>query len=562
MKRIIKHLHLIFISFFMLLLAASCDSNLNENIKDDPYGGGKEPLGVGLSTDVPSPSSAYPGDTVVFKAKGFLNWCDPQSGRYDFEFYISDERAEIVTATDSTITVKVPNNLSSGIAYVLLQDQVFYGPRLTILGNIAIDNAYLFKGASGPIYDCVEHYSKPRIYYPVGSYIYAYYNETSSQRFTCISMVMENGTVSGKWVTDFKLDPGQGAGVDRTNPGVTDEEVYINSFNYFPSDHTVLLSGKFTTYGYGSIPVNNITVATSEVGSSYTAVALPSKINNATRNVNIPNFNGGTLEAPVRTFVTSDENVIAVGNITNYCTINTEKSYAEQLVLEYTKVASVLRMSKTGELDTGYRKDAQGVIGSILDAAIVENDGIVVVGTFNSFDGQAVSNIVKLDSTGALDVTFMANIGSGANSNINKIRYNKTKKKILITGEFSEFNGIPAQGLVMLNDDGTRDETFNVRAMEGGLPNFAYLLDGQSVIAVSGTFTKYDGVTRQGFLLLNLDGTAMQQFNVPGIFQGELYKVIEGRTSTDSRGLLLLGDFTRFDGQRVQNAVMLEIDFD
>ena len=57
----------------------------------------------------------------------------------------------------------------------------------------------------------------------------------------------------------------------------------------------------------------------------------------------------------------------------------------------------------------------------------------------------------------------MKNIGTGANGSITKIRYNKNKKKILITGEFSEFNGIPAQSVVMLNDDGTRDEIFQDR---------------------------------------------------------------------------------------------------
>ena len=50
--------------------------------------------------------------------------------------------------------------------------------------------------------------------------------------------------------------------------------------------------------------------------------------------------------------------------------------------------------------------------------------------------------------------------------------------------------------------------------------------------------------------------------NVPGIFQGELYKVIETRTSTNSNGLLLLGDFSRFDGNMVRNAIMIEVDYE
>ena len=171
---------------------------------------------------------------------------------------------------------------------------------------------------------------------------------------------------------------------------MTDIECYLNSFTYFPSDHRVLLSGKFSEYGWDKLPVNNITIATNEVASYYKTVALPSKKNNTSINCKIPVFNGGTLEAPVRTFITSNEKVVAVGNITNYCRINTEKSYAESMVLDYSKVASVLRMSRTGELDDSYRRDAEGVVGQILDACMVESDGIVIVGTFSSFDGQSV----------------------------------------------------------------------------------------------------------------------------------------------------------------------------
>jgi hypothetical protein len=559
MKKIKKRMIVCFMGISSMFY--SCNSDLNDNIKDDPYGGGKAPLGVGLLTEAPSPSSAYPNDTVIFKAKGLLNWCDPQVRHYDFEFFISDEKTEIITATDTTLTIKVPENLSSGISHIVLKDQVFYGPRLTVLGNIRIDRQYKFKGTSGPVYDCVEHYSKAQVFYPVGDYQYAYYNETSSQRFSCISMVLTDGSVSGKWATDFKLDPGQGAGIDISNPSITDRECYINSFAYFPSDNRVLLSGIFTQYGYGEVPANNITIATNEVASYYTSVTLPSIRNAAGVSCKIPVFNGGTLEAPVRTFITSDEKVVAAGNITNYCRINIDKSYAEAMVLDYEKVASVLRMERTGDLDTLYRKDAAGVIGQIKDACMDENDGVVIVGSFNSFDGQTVHNIVKLKADGTLDETFLSNTGTGANGAINKIRYNKNKGKALLIGEFSVFNGIPSQGAVMLNVDGTRDEDFNIGRMEGGMPNFACLLNNDKIV-LSGTFTKYDGVTRRGFLMLDRDGKAMQRFNVPGTFMGELYRVIESRTSTNSNGLLLLGDFSRFDGEKVRNAVMIEIDYE
>ena len=75
MKHITIYSLMIVCSVFTSLLVTSCNSDLNSNIKDDPYSGGKAPLGIGLLAESPSPESAYPNDTVVFKAKGMLNWC-------------------------------------------------------------------------------------------------------------------------------------------------------------------------------------------------------------------------------------------------------------------------------------------------------------------------------------------------------------------------------------------------------------------------------------------------------------------------------------------------------
>ena len=62
--------------------------------------------------------------------------------------------------------------------------------------------------------------------------------------------------------------------------------------------------------------------------------------------------------------------------------------------------------------------------------------------------------------------------------------------------------------------------------------------------------------------MLNMNGEAIQKFNVPGMFAGELHQVIETKTTTNSNGLLLLGDFYRFNGEIINSAVMIEVDFD
>ena len=103
--------------------------------------------------------------------------------------------------------------------------------------------------------------------------------------------------------------------------------------------------------------------------------------------------------------------------------------------------------------------------------------------------------------------------------------------------------------MAMLNPDGTLDGTFVPREIGGGAVNFAQLIDKEKVI-VSGTFSTYGGVPRLGFLILEMDGTAQQKFNVPGTFNGQLC----GRNGNDF-GLLWtvvdgkLRPFQRAEGQ-------------
>ena len=59
MKHITIYSLMIVCLVFTSLLATSCNSDLNSNIKDDPYSGGKAPLGIGLRAEARSPESAY-----------------------------------------------------------------------------------------------------------------------------------------------------------------------------------------------------------------------------------------------------------------------------------------------------------------------------------------------------------------------------------------------------------------------------------------------------------------------------------------------------------------------
>ena len=277
-------------------------------------------------------------------------------------------------------------------------------------------------------------------------------------------------------------------------------------------------------------------------------------------------MNGGSLQPIVRSFVTSAQKIVAVGNLTQYVCNEYASSYVDSKQ-RISSVASAFRMDDCGVLDSTYRLvDRTGRYsgaggGNITDACMDKDDGVVLVGSFTSFDGVPAPGMVRLDADGNVDHAFLENLGTGPDGNVTMVRYNKALNKMMVVGGFEHVNGQPRQQMAMLNPDGTLDGTFVPREIGGGAVNFAQLIDKEKVI-VSGTFSTYGGVPRLGFLILEMDGTAQQKFNVPGTFNGQLYHVAETETTLGSYGLLLMGSFDRFNGQKANNVLMLEVNLE
>lgn len=560
-------------SWLLLLtgVAAACDSS--DGIGEDPYAGGKSPLGIKLRNVAPIPETASPEDTVVFGAEGIMAWCDPTAGRYDFEFYLSDERLEIITANDTSVTVVIPRSISSGLTYLKLQGQVFYGPRFEVTGSVTVDAAYELTEVNDVIYTYLPRKDNANYYYLGGGFY-----RVGNQYLYNIGMVDINGTLAKPASEGYNVTRAIPYSYTVDGGGIYSEDTYVKDMNYF-EDGKVLVSGAFSAYELKKDTyfreLHNLVVVNKDfslytIEDSLQLANAPGK-----KEVTVAGFNGGTLEPVVKSFVTADQKVIALGNLHTYCRVNYDESSTYKIgntisaIYDYTDIQSVIRMNAGGELDAAYRQGKSGADGSIGDAYMDEEEGIVIVGEFTAFDDVPVNGIVRLTATGDVDRSFLNHTGTGANGVVKLVRYSKRWKKAMVVGNFTRFNGKDCPGVVMLNADGSMDEHFALRTMEGGSVNFAALLDGtksgvngieEAKVVLSGTFQRYDGVTRPGFLLVNYDGEAVQDFNVPGTFSGQLYQVVETLTSRRSNGLLLLGLFNRFNEQRVGNAVMIEVD--
>lgn len=569
-----------YVRYVGILLAAilsvgiiACES-LDDSIQDDPYGGGKEPLNIKLLPESPSPAEGYPKDTVVFKAKGLLAYCSPETREYEFKFYMSDMETEILTATDTTLTVVVPDNLTTGLTYLVLQNQVFYGPTFRVLGNVAVDENFQLSDdvrISGSINDFLETDVNSDTYFLAG----AFSSAIGKNVVDGIMRMSSRGEVSSTNTTDFKTTEGL-VSLSQASAG---EEHYLNSIAAF-SDGRLLIAGAFSAYQCTDNDKNNVLGLDNCVTANNIMILKPNAYPDTIQMrfndymdekkgtpipLGVSAFNGGSKQPVIRAFVTADDNVIAVGNLTQYCYNQYAPLYEESREM-LLPVSMVMKMDKDGSLDEEYRPagthaGAEG--GQVADAYMDEDEGVVIVGSFTSFDGIPAGGIVRLDKTGEVDRTFMGNIQGGADQEISSIRYNKSLGKAVMTGTFSSIGGKPRAGIAVIGKDGKIDEGFSPKEFEGGGPNFASIITGtagNSKIIVSGTFTRYDKVVRQGFLMLDMDGAATQKFNVPGTFSGQLKQVIETTTTTGDYGLLLAGDFTRFNGKLVtDNLVMLEV---
>src|SRR5699024_2035577 len=90
----------------------------------------------------------------------------------DYTFYINQTEAEILSASDSTVTVKIPEKASSGAASVTLDGQAYYGPVFTVEGIVSIATSFNdFKGAIHQISQIIE-YTVAGYYIIVGSFTY------------------------------------------------------------------------------------------------------------------------------------------------------------------------------------------------------------------------------------------------------------------------------------------------------------------------------------------------------------------------------------------------------
>jgi uncharacterized delta-60 repeat protein len=188
-------------------------------------------------------------------------------------------------------------------------------------------------------------------------------------------------------------------------------------------------------------------------------------------------------------------------------------------------------------------------------AILAQPDGkIIVGGLFSSVNGQPYYNLVRLLPTGAIDSSFGTTFG--ASRSVRALATQSTGK-IIAVGSFTAIDGISRGHIARLNTDGTVDLTFNPGA---GTDNIIYAVavDASDNIYVGGSFSTYDGTTRNNLAKIKPDGGLDTTFDPLAGTGGVTPDVRAIAPPTATAGPLIGGFFTTYAGATVNRIVRVD----
>ena len=216
-------------------------------------------------------------------------------------------------------------------------------------------------------------------------------------------------------------------------------------------------------------------------------------------------------------------------------------------------LSGILRLNPDGSLDNSFNTGT-GFIDEInfyphLRSIIVQPDGkILVGGQFTSFNGVSRNGIARLNPDGSLDAGF--NPTNGLNAERLPIVHNTALQadgKVLVVGGFSDFNGISRNGILRLNSDGSLDTSFDPgNGFEGWGASCLLKPDGK--ILVGGSFSSYNGIAQSNIVQLHPDGSIDTDFDTGLGFNGELFPTVFDMHIQEDGNILAVGSFTSFNG--------------
>ncbi|RYF17605.1 MAG: calcium-binding protein, partial [Flavobacteriales bacterium] len=251
------------------------------------------------------------------------------------------------------------------------------------------------------------------------------------------------------------------------------------------------------------------------------------------------NFNTGTgLNGKVySSYIQQDGKIIVGGSFTSFNGVPSGR---------------LIRLNTNGSQDTSFNTMIGATTGIIYKICPQGDGKIIIVGSFTKYNNVTVNRIARLMPNGKLDTTF--NTGNGSTLNITNAEI-LPDGKVLLAGNFTAFNGVPANRIVRLFSDGRIDGSFNVGTAFNDDVN-AMVVQPDGKIILGGKFTNYNGITANRIIRINQDGTPDTAFSSGSGMSKEAVQIIK----TDASGNIMVGgSFTgTYNGSDVNRVFLLD----
>ena len=289
------------------------------------------------------------------------------------------------------------------------------------------------------------------------------------------------------------------------------------------NDSKVLVGGQFATYN--GTPANRIIRLNSD-GSVDTSFVYGTGFDNEVDSI----------------VIQSDGKIIVGGGFADY---------------NGTPANAIIRLNADGSIDTSFVYGT-GFDSSGLSIAIQSDGKILVGGFFWTYNGTSVNKIVRLNSDGSIDTSFVTGTGIDGYQIVQSIAI-QSDGAILVGGDFSSYNGTPARRIIRLNSDGSIDTSFSTGSGfhgDNGVYSIAIQSDGK--IVVGGGFSSYNGTSANYIIRLNSDGSVDTSFVYGTGLNGRAKSV-----AIQSDGKILVGgEFQSYNGTSANYIIRLNSDGD
>ena len=204
-----------------------------------------------------------------------------------------------------------------------------------------------------------------------------------------------------------------------------------------------------------------------------------------------------------------------------------------------------------------------GANNTVRGIAVQSDFKAIIGGDFRKYNSIDRDHIARINADGSLDRTF--NSGRGTDEPVQAVYVYPTNhlfaNRILLAGNFSSYDNTTRYGIVRLMPDGQIDPTFNPGngasvGNEVG-PIYAMAVQSDGKIVIAGDFTEFNDITRFGIARLHTNGALDMTFDAGLAADGPIWNLALTTNASGGEKILVVGEFFTFDLEVRPNIVQL-----